>query len=122
MTSMIIIGLSKAGPFYPYNVPVPYDYGLVNYADAAARSNLQFPKVQALPQDFLQVKEPFGGSKAGSESNVCLTESCVITASNLLQQMDRSVDPCKDFYRFTCGGYIDNTVLPEHKTRTGWSY
>ena len=52
---------------------------------------------------------------------VCLTESCVVTAADLLKQMDRKVDPCQDFYKFACGGFIADTVLPEHKTRTGFS-
>ena len=85
----------------------------MNFAQAAGVAGLQYPQVQSLPQDFLQVKTP------GAGEEVCLTESCVIAASNLLQQLDRTVDPCHDFYRFACGGYIDKTVLPEHKTRTG---
>ena len=51
--------------------------------------------------------------------SVCLSESCVVTAASLLQQMDRTADPCVDFNRFTCGGFIDKhrITLPAHKTR-----
>ena len=52
-------------------------------------------------------------------SRVCLTDSCIETAARLLRQMDRTADPCQDFYQFACGGFLENTVLPDHKTRLG---
>ena len=52
---------------------------------------------------------------------LCLSESCVLTAAKLLKQMDRNVEPCQDFYRFACGGFVADTVLPEDRTRTGFS-
>ena len=110
------------GPFNFYN-PMLHNYGLINYADVAARSGFQYPQVQSVPDDFLNVKKQFeldapAAAKAGNDE-VCLTEACVINAANILKQMDRSVDPCDDFYSFACGGYVQDTVLPEHKTRTG---
>lgn len=30
--------------------------------------------------------------------------------------MDRNVEPCDDFYKFTCGGFLDSTVIPDDKT------
>ena len=32
--------------------------------------------------------------------------------------MDRSVEPCEDFYRFSCGGWIKNNPIP--KSRSMW--
>ena len=70
-----------------------------------------------LGADFLQVKSPL---LADPRSEVCLSEKCIINAADLLKQMDRNVDPCQDFFKFACGGFIADTVLPEHKTRTGF--
>ena len=77
-----------------------------------------FPDLETGPNfdlvpGFSNVAEGTGGER------VCLTESCVKTAARLLRQMDRTADPCQDFYQFACGGFIADTVLPEHKTRLG---
>ena len=36
---------------------------------------------------------------------VCTTESCVKLAGLVLQNLNQTVDPCDDFYNFTCGGW-----------------
>ena len=113
-----LLSPSSAGPFYPFSTTFLRNYGLVNYANLAARAGyqLQYPQVQSLPQNFLDVQGLFSNSP---KNEVCLTDQCIITASDLIQQMDRSLDPCDDFYQFACGNYIANTILPEHKTKTG---
>ena len=50
---------------------------------------------------------------------VCQTEACKQQTANLLEQMDRTVDPCQDFYQFACGGFINKTVVPKDKKRVG---
>ncbi|CAG9860712.1 unnamed protein product [Phyllotreta striolata] len=47
---------------------------------------------------------------------VCLTPGCIHTASRVLEYMDETVDPCDDFYRFTCGNFIKNTNIPDDKS------
>ena len=104
---------THAGPFNFYN-PFLHNYGLVNYADAASRSGFSNPQVQVvLPSARTE-------AAASGSDEICLTESCIIQAAHLLEQMDRDVNPCENFYDFACGGFVKKTILPEHKTRTGF--
>ena len=48
-----------------------------------------------------------------SPSDVCLTESCVQLAAKVLSGLDQSINPCQDFYNFTCGNWIYNTIIPQ---------
>ncbi|KAI8373907.1 hypothetical protein BD560DRAFT_393943 [Blakeslea trispora] len=48
-----------------------------------------------------------------STDGICITKSCVETAASLLQSIDMNVDPCSDFYKYTCGSWIKNAVIPE---------
>ncbi len=36
-----------------------------------------------------------------------------------LQSMDRSVDPCVDFYKFSCGGWLQHNPIPADQA--AWS-
>lgn len=40
--------------------------------------------------------------------STCETKDCMRAANNLLQSMDTTVDPCEDFYRFTCGNWAED--------------
>lgn len=37
----------------------------------------------------------------------CNTDVCVEASKRILTSMKRGVDPCKDFYKFACGGFRD---------------
>ncbi|EFA03192.1 neprilysin-2 [Tribolium castaneum] len=50
------------------------------------------------------------------DSQVCFTPDCVQTAAKVLEKVDLNTSPCQNFYKFACGNFIKNTVLPQSKT------
>lgn len=52
-------------------------------------------------------------NKTCSNSNLCLTKSCVLAASNIISKIDESVDPCEDFHKFACGGFLKKMNIPD---------
>lgn len=49
------------------------------------------------------------GLCSGAASDyVCMTDQCNRTAGDLLQDLNLSIDPCDDFYEFSCGKWSDN--------------
>lgn len=39
---------------------------------------------------------------ASSTQDICFSSTCIETAANLLKSMDMNIDPCSDFYQYTC--------------------
>ncbi|XP_054155680.1 neprilysin-2-like, partial [Oppia nitens] len=46
----------------------------------------------------------------------CLTPICIKEASRILRSLDETVDPCDDFYQFSCGQWLSRTPIPDHKS------
>ena len=64
-------------------------------------------------------KQIQGFGRLASETQqdaVCLTPGCVKAAAEILKNLDEKVNPCDDFYRYSCGNWIDSQVIPEDKT------
>ncbi|CAH2060687.1 unnamed protein product, partial [Iphiclides podalirius] len=53
------------------------------------------------------------------ESSVCMSGTCIYTASEVLQALDTRQNPCDDFYEFACGGWVRNNPIPEGKSSWG---
>lgn len=49
----------------------------------------------------------------------CLTESCISVTSAILSSLDQTADPCEDFFRYACGGWIKSNPLPDGHSRWG---
>ena len=52
-----------------------------------------------------------------TKHKICFTKECIESSYELLKNMDLNVDPCDDFYKFSCGRYIKESIMPEDKTR-----
>ncbi|XP_071945743.1 endothelin-converting enzyme homolog isoform X2 [Antedon mediterranea] len=54
-----------------------------------------------------------------TKTRYCLSPACISVASSVLSSMDQSVDPCQDFYTYSCGGWIKSHPIPDGSTRWG---
>jgi predicted metalloendopeptidase len=44
----------------------------------------------------------------------------LVAAANILQSMDKTVDPCEDFYTFTCGNWANEHPTPDTAIEHNW--
>ncbi|XP_055340462.1 neprilysin-4-like isoform X2 [Paramacrobiotus metropolitanus] len=49
------------------------------------------------------------------KNNVCQTEACSRAAKDLLASIDKTVDPCNDFFAYSCNNWIKSHPLPADK-------
>lgn len=70
---------------------------------------------------FPQYTRPVPGmpSLPDPSHSTCLTDACVRVASKILEALDTEVDPCQDFYQYSCGGWIKRNPLPNGRSK--WS-
>ncbi|XP_022104192.1 endothelin-converting enzyme 1-like isoform X2 [Acanthaster planci] len=58
-----------------------------------------------------------GKSTQCIDQQMCLTDECVEAAAGLLLNMNPKVDPCKDFFEYSCGGWTKSRVIPEGSSK-----
>nr|CAG4648509.1 EOG090X01U4 [Polyphemus pediculus] len=54
--------------------------------------------------------------QSNKEDPICDTPGCVLAAADLLKSMDKTVDPCQDFYQFACGGFEKSNTIPDDQS------
>ncbi|RCH79708.1 hypothetical protein CU098_000718, partial [Rhizopus stolonifer] len=47
---------------------------------------------------------------------LCITPECVLTAAQILQDVDLTLDPCDDFYQYTCSKWEQTHEIPDGKS------
>lgn len=55
-----------------------------------------------------------------STNKICDSKECLRTAADFLQTMDRSINPCDDFYKFSCGNWEEEHPRPDSSTSFDW--
>eukprot|EP01083_Nonionella_stella_P074378 201765_1 len=60
-----------------------------------------------------------GGGVFPPDANVCVTDDCVKLSGIMLQAMNKSADPCEDFYEYSCGSWPLYNHRPADKARWG---
>ncbi len=58
---------------------------------------------------------------AGTTTDAGASEATQFSA-DVRASMDLEAEPCEDFYRYTCGGWLDSTELPSDQTRWARSF
>ncbi|KAG8195233.1 hypothetical protein JTE90_027974 [Oedothorax gibbosus] len=54
-------------------------------------------------------------TEESASEQICPSEDCVVAAARTIRWMDRNVDPCEDFYNFSCGSFLRLNTVPD-----GW--
>ena len=57
------------------------------------------------------------GYSLENDENICLSEACIASSHRLFKNIDLSVDPCQDFYKYSCGNYIKEAIIPDDKKK-----
>ncbi len=47
------------------------------------------------------------------EAPVCLTPDCAQLSALVLSGLDETIEPCDNFYNFSCGSWVQNTIIPD---------
>lgn len=100
--------------------PNQYEQQQLRAAPLAGQADSLQPPASSAPRRMAKQIASFGRLSAASgeqpSDKVCLTPGCVKAAAEILKNMDDKVNPCDDFYRYSCGNWIDAQVIPEDKT------
>ncbi|XP_051839020.1 neprilysin [Antechinus flavipes] len=51
------------------------------------------------------------------DDGICKSADCIKSAARLIENMDNAANPCTDFYKYACGGWLKRNVIPETSSR-----
>lgn len=54
------------------------------------------------------------------DSPLCTSSDCIRAAAHLLESIDDQIDPCDDFFQFTCGNW--DKLHPRPVNWNSWSW
>ncbi|KAG7158196.1 neprilysin-1-like isoform X2 [Homarus americanus] len=66
-----------------------------------------------------QLPRYYARTEEGVEYDICNTPECILAAAAIIEAMDKTIDPCQDFYQFACGAWMEKHPVPEESSR--WS-
>jgi hypothetical protein len=52
----------------------------------------------------------------GAPLGPCVTETCIQVAASIQSAMNKTADPCSDFYNYACGGWEHSRTIPTEQT------
>ena len=55
----------------------------------------------------------FSDVHSRKNSEICETPECIQVAEYIKKSIDSTVDPCSDFFQFSCGGWIKRNPIPK---------
>ena len=63
-----------------------------------------------------------GDAPAGGAGGVCMTRDCLWSSAWVLANLNKSLDPCQNFHKFSCGGWMSRFQLaPDEDERSAFS-
>jgi len=69
--------------------------------------------VSTITLGVLYGKEKDNTQNNPKDSELCQTPECIKAANRILSSMDQAVDPCDDFYEFSCSKWVDEHIISE---------